>query len=471
MVRFIASALVLGLIFFIIGRCQLNNAAVGMGQSIYDTIAVIVDIKSSIARYYHRHQKLPNSNHDLKAPPPEQYARKSKLLRDIEVLENGIIYVRFQAENKGSPVELVYIPKPTSKYSFKWHCESFNLTKHWRSVIPEVCSETKAPFNKDLHVKPDTESYIKQVTEQQRQANKTQQPTENRLNCDAMAKANNGFVHIGKESVALVIPNRWENTLSIAKPQSLHSTAHLGLENYLVYFADNRLYWLKPEEPKPLQSSVFLNQPNRFIRDGEFFWANSGPGLIKISLCDQSEPNIKAQYPMNLGVYSVVNDFRILDNFAFLTTSQKTNRHLNSALQIVQLLPNKTIGFLKLEGKAKGLTVKDRYAFIANDRFGIAVVDIFDVTLPRLLQRTTTKDAALDILPMDNFFIVADRLAGVSVYVTDNTNLLHVKTIPTHSAAIQLSKINSQAIAVSLKNGETKLLEWNNGNLTPVDLN
>ena len=115
--------------------------------------------------------------------------------------------------------------------------------------------------------------------------------------------------------------------------------------------------------------------------------------------------------------------------------------------------------------------MEGRIAYVANGTRGIAIIDVFDPTIPRLLRQVATMDFASDMLLKGQYLLVADRLAGLRVYQLVGDSIVEVQSIPTEAAAIQLTSLSDQYIGVSFKNGTTALYQWPDNKVVPVALN
>jgi hypothetical protein len=173
---------------------------------------------------------------------------------------------------------------------------------------------------------------------------------------------------------------------------------------------------------------------------------------------------------MNLGAFNRISDFLLQDGRAYLSTQESVVGSPASALQITLLQSGRTAGFLKLDGKAQGLALNGRYLYVATGSYGIAVVDIFDATLPRLLRRVSTRDAAQDLLLLDGQLLVADRLGGLALFQLQDDQLQLVSRPSTTLTAEQLEWLGNGYVSVTAKDGTTSLWRWQHGVLTAVEL-
>ncbi|MEZ5511563.1 MAG: hypothetical protein R3F47_16995 [Gammaproteobacteria bacterium] len=469
MIRLVVSGVLLVVFVILLGRCQLGNVGVGMGLTLHDTLSVIMGVQSDIERYHYANQRLPQNNRELGAPPPQQFNRKSPLIRDIEILRDGVVYIRLQAENKGRPVELVYRPKAESQYRLQWQCESFNITKEWRALLPQVCADAVAAFDRAAFVEPDTSEYLERVTREQREAAVINVEEITRPECEA-ALATPAFVQVTADTVALwSLGETPKPVLRVPRPATMHRTALLGRGDRLLAYADDRLHSADARNPQLTASTVAAFNTSRWRWQDNTLWLNSGPALLTIDLCDRS-PRIATQYLMNLGAFNRISDFLLQDGRAYLSTQESVVGSPASALQITLLQSGRTAGFLKLDGKAQGLALNGRYLYVATGSYGIAVVDIFDATLPRLLRRVSTRDAAQDLLLLDGQLLVADRLGGLALFQLQDDQLQLVSRPSTTLTAEQLEWLGNGYVSVTAKDGTTSLWRWQHGVLTAVEL-
>lgn len=467
MMRFVVSGFFLIVIVILIGRCQLGNVNVGMAQSLHDTVGEIMGIKSQIERFHYDRKKLPGENRDLGLPPPQQFNRRSPLIRHFEVLKGGVVFIQLTAENKGKPVEVIYRPAVESKYRLRWTCESFNLTKEWRGVLPDVCADATTPFDRSLLADDtNTEDYLARVTREQRAATERPEESAPEPAC-AAASLQPGFVQVSENEVALWKlgdrPSRW---FAQQRPEDMGRTAFFALEDRLYFYAGDRIQLARPQQ-FPRASDIHLFNTSRWRWLGDRLWVNSGPALITIDPCANGF-GIDTQYLMDLGAFNRITDFIIQDGLVFMSTEESVPGSQGTAIQIVQLPSNRALGFFKLEGKAYGLARDGRYLYVANGSYGITVLDIFDVISPRQVRRVSTRDAAMDVLVQDKQLLLADRLGGLALYQRQDDNLTLVQQAATDITAEQLQPLGNDYVGVTAKDGTTTLWRWRHGLLEKV---
>ncbi|MBA55435.1 MAG: hypothetical protein CMK89_13350 [Pseudomonadales bacterium] len=473
MIRYVSSAVILTVIMVVLlGRCQFGSASIEAMSAAYNAVSSISHVKQQISMYYYDNQTLPASNIELRQPEPEQFGRRAPLLKRIEVLPGGILFAQFTAENKGIPVELVFTPSEDGKYRLNWECRSYNLTQALREALVENCSDSESPFDREYFARQEqlarsTDTYLEQVTAAQRE--KDTPPIET-IDCAPFQEARNDFLHITADRVEYwslkAAPQR---QYSFPRPDSSLSTANRAVNGAAYLYLGDRLTRFDADHPAGQPSQVNLLQPHRIRRQQEILLADSGVGITRIDLC-KPLPVIKDTYLLELGAYNQIQDF-ILDNGLIYLTAQETHRtQSNSALQLVSLRSNRPLGFLRLEGNSRGIAVAGRIAYVANGAQGIAVVDVFDPTIPRLLKRFSTMDFASDLIMKGEHLLVADRLAGLRVYRVAEESITEIQSLPTEAAAIQLQPLTDNYIGVSFKNGTTALYQWLNNKVVPVAL-
>lgn len=472
MMRFVVSGFLLVVIVILLGRCQLGNVGVGIGLSLHDTVSVIHTVKNQVERFHYDRQKLPAENRDLGQPPPHLFGNKSPLIRHLEVLRGGLIYIQLTADNKGKPVELVYRPTVESRYRLRWTCESFNLTKEWRGVLPDVCADAPAAFDRTAYEDTSTEDYLARVTREQREAAEQATGREDEPPCVASA-LQAGFVRIDANQLSLWElgarqPHELSQGFSLQRPAVMGRTAFLALGDRLYFYAGDRIQVARPQLP-PKASDIHLFTTSRWRWSDNRIWVNNGPALITIDPC-ATRFRIDTQYLMDLGAFNRITDFIIEDGVAMLSTEEAIPGSQASAIQIVRLPSNRALGFFRLEGKAHGLARAGRYLYVANDSYGVTVVDLFDLTAPRLLRRVSTRDAAMDVLVRDNQLLLADRLGGLTLYQRQDDNLTLIQRASTDITVEQLQDLGNDYISATAKDGTTTLWRWQHGLLEAVSL-
>ena len=473
MIRFVSSAVILTIIAVVLlGRCHYDNASVNAMASAYSAAASVSHVKQQIATYYYDHQKLPDSNVELRQPEPEQFGRRAALLKRVEVLPGGILYAQFTAENKGVPVEVVYTPSRDGKYRLTWECASYNVTQGIREALMDNCADMASPFDRESlarqqAISRSADSYLEQVTAAQREK---EVPKPKTVDCTPFQQAANDFLHITAEKVGYW---RLEPTpkplFSFPRPDDSPATAYRALNGNAYLYFNNRLTQFNEDHPEGQPSRVNLLQPHRLHREKSMLLADSGVGITRIDLC-QSLPKVKDTYLLELGAYNQIQDFLIDNGLVYLTALEGNRAQTHSALQLVSLRSNRPLGFLKLEGISRGIAVSGRIAYVANGAHGISIVDVFDPSIPRLLKRVSTMDFASDLLLKDDYLVVADRLAGLKVYKQVDDSIVETQSIPTDAAAIQLQALSDRYIGVSFKNGSSALYQWQNNKVIPVEL-
>lgn len=468
MVRFVVSGFLLVVIVILIGRCQLGNVGVGMGLALHDTVSVIHTVKNQIERFHYDRQALPAENRDLGQPPPHLFGNKSPLIRHLEVLKGGVLYIQLTGENRGHPVELVYRPTVESRYRLRWACESFNLTKEWRGMLPDVCADAPALFDRAAFEQPDTGDYLARVTREQRAAAEQAMasPAEPACVADALKP---GFVQVSDSEVTLwrlgVVPAR---RFALPRPADMARTGFMALEDRLYFYAGNRVQRARAQQAAQV-SMVHLMGTSRWRWFDGRLWMNSGPALVTIDPCLNTFA-MDTQYLMDLGAFNRIVDFVLQDGLALLSTAESTPGSQFSAIQIVRLPANRALGFIRLEGRAYGLARAQRHLYVANGSHGLTLIDLFDPTAPRLVRRFSTRDAAMDVLARDNQVLVADRLGGLALYQREDDNLILVQRTGNNITAEQLHDLGDDYISVAAKDGSTSLWRWRFGLLEPVGL-
>lgn len=474
MIRYVSFAAVLTVILvLVLGRCQQDTtASIEAMNATYQAVTAISQVKQQINMHYYDHQALPSSNAELRQPEADQFSRRAPLLKRIEVLPEGVLFVQFSAENKGVPVEVVYTPSLDGRYRLTWECRSYNLTQPLRQSLLEHCSDADRPFDRDHLARQEalaqsTDNYLDQITAEQREKDT---PKAESFDCTPFQEAANDFLHITAEHVEYWTLEPLQRSFHFPRPTGSHATAFRAVNGYAYLYQGDRLAQFSADHPDGELSKVNLLQPHRFRRQQELLLADSGVGITRIDLCKPT-PAVKDTYLLQLGAYNQIQDF-ILDNGLVYLTAQEANRgNSNSALQLVSLRSNRPLGFLKLEGSSRGIVVEGRIAYVANGTRGIAIVDVFDPTIPRLLRQVATMDFASDLVLKGQYLLVADRLAGLRVYQLVGDSIVEVQSIPTEAAAIQLTPLSDQYIGVSFKNGTTALYQWQDNKVVPVALN
>ncbi len=474
MLRYISSAVILTILMVIfLGRCHYSNMTVGVMGPAYDAASSIGYVKQQIDRYYYDHQKLPTSNAELRQPAPTQFSRRSPLLKAVEVLPGGILFARFTAENKGRNVELVYTPSRDGKYRLNWTCTSYNLTQPLRDALADSCSDSDTPFDRERFAREEAlarsaDEYLEQVTSTQRQKTAPEPET---FDCGALEESADDFLQISADTVTYwSLKSTPKARFSFPRPDDSRATTHWALNGHGYLYHGNRLALFDAQTPAGKPSRVNLLQPNRFRRQGDLLLADSGVGITRIDLC-QPVPQVKDTYLMELGAYNQIQDFTLHNGLAYLTALEANRARSGSALQIVSLRSNRPLGFLKLEGKSRGIALSGRTAYVANGARGISIVDVFDPTIPRLLQRVSTMDFASDLMVRGDYLLVADRLAGLRLYQRVGDTVVEIQSVSTEEAAIQLRALSDDYIGVSFKDGSSGLYRWQNNKVSPVALN
>lgn len=468
--KLITLAIVLGAVVFVIRQWDVAGMrGPDIGLAVHDAVSTIQNTKTQVERFHYDQQKLPASNRDLGLPPPQHFVQKSALLRDVEVLQNGVVFVRMKAMNRDRPVELVLTPKEKNQYQLDWTCESYNITREWRQALMDLCTDAPQPFDRDAWVQQHDETYLARVVQEQRKQQETSVKLIER-NCEAMAAAPDTFVQITDTAVRVwLLQDVPQKLFATSRPAGLNAYTHAGFGENLYLYAENRMLSATRAKPDFFSSAVYLFNPTRLRRAGELLWANTGAGLSSIDTC-AGYPELKTQYLFELGAFNQITDFQLYDNLALLTVSEASGAGNSSALQVVVLQPNRALGFLKLEGNARGVVMRDRYAYVANGSWGIAVVDVFDKTLPRLLKRVTTQDAAMDILLQDDYLLVADRMAGFSLFALRDNEPVLLENTPTTAPLAKLVPLQNGYISAISQNGTTSLWRWRDKKLQPVTL-
>lgn len=474
MVRYVSSALILTVVLVVLlGRCHYSNMTVGMMGPAHNAVARIGDLKHAIDMHYYDHHQLPDSNLELRKPEPDQYGKQAALLQRLEVLPGGILYAQFAAENKGIPVELVYTPSTAGRHRLNWTCSSYNLTQALRDALWEPCGDAAAAFDREQALRPQelaqsADDYLQRVTAIQREkiSNTPREP----MDCSALQQAGNDFLHITARRIEYwSLQDDRQRRFALDRPQDNSSPAHWALNGNAYLYRNNRLQVFNADHPAGLLTPIHLLQPYRIRRDGSLLLANTGVGVTRIDLC-RPEPAIKDTYLLELGAYHQIQDFVPANNLIYLT-AQEPNRGLShSALQIVSLRSNRPVGFLKLEGQSRGIAIAGRHIYVANGARGIAILDGFDPTMPRLQSRIATQDFASDLLLQGDYLLLADRLAGLKVYYRDGDSLALAQALPTAQAAIQIKRLTERYFAVSFKNGTTALYQWQDNKAAPIEL-
>ncbi|RLU00680.1 hypothetical protein [Ketobacter sp.] len=473
MLRFVSSAVILTVLLVVfVGRCHYNTVSVGALGSVYDAVSTVAHVKQLIDRYYYDHQQLPGSNLELRQPDPLQFGRRAALLKQVEVLPGGILYAVFTAENKERNVELVFTPETDGKYRLKWQCTSYNLTEALREALLTPCADSDAPFDREHFARQEAiarsaDTYLEQVTAAQRQITPTQVET---VDCSPLQTAADDFLHITADQLSYwTLSPQPELQYQLPRPEGSPATAYWAVRGKLYLYQGSRLAQFDADRPAGISSRVNLLQPHRFRRQGELLLADSGIGITRIDLCPP-QPKIRDNYLLELGAYNQIRDF-ILDNgLVYLTAQEAQRTDASAALQVVSLRSNRPLGFLKLEGQGGGIALSGRRAFVANGSHGIALVDVFDPTIPRLLKRVATMDFASDLLLHEQHLLVADRLAGLRVYRLTEDSLVETQVLTTDGAAIQLQEFDHSYVGVRFKDGTSALYQWQDNKVTPVAL-
>ena len=474
MVRYVSSALILTVLMVVfLGRCHYSNMSVGMMGPAYNAVSRVSDLKHTIDMHYYEHNTLPASNLELRKPEPDQYGKQAALLQHLEVLPGGILYVQFTAENKGIPVELVYKPTIESSYRLNWTCSSYNLTQALRDALWEPCGDAPAAFDREQAIRPQeleksADDYLAQVTAAQRQKHvKAPQET---IDCEALQLAGNDYLHINPDHIEYwSLQTQPERRFRFERPENNAPAAHWGLYDSAYVYRESRLWTYNADHPQGVATTINLLNPYRLYRDQDLLIANTGVGLTRIDLC-QPQAKVKDTYLLELGAYSQIQDFVMVNNLIYLTALEPNRGQAHSALQIVSLRSNRPLGFLKLEGQSRGLAVVGRRIYVANGTRGIAILDGFDPSMPRLLSRIATMDFASDLMLHNDYLVLADRLAGLKIYYLDGDSLALTQTLPTDQAAIQVKRLSERYFSVSFKNGTTALYQWQNNKVVPVAL-
>ena len=459
------------LMVLLLGRCHDNNATVHLAMSSYGVISTVLNVRTQIDHYYYEYQELPDSNAAIRQPEPNEFSRKAPQLQRLEVLPGGKLFVQLTAQHEGQPIEFTYTPTIDDNYRLSWTCSSYNLTQHWHQLLPGLCSDAAAPVDltevsQQAEQQAAADHYLEQLSSEQRGIEQAR-PT---FDCSVIQQASSDFLYINGDQVEY-----WElgaqpqRLFSFPRPELAHQTAHWALAGNAYLYVNNRLQVFSQAQPDGSSTQINLLNPYRFQPAGTTLLANSGVGLTRIDLC-QPTPKVKDNYLLELGAFNQIEDFLIIDNLMFLSALEAHRGNTYSALQIVSLKSNRSIGFLKLEGNSGGIAINGRLAYVANGSHGIAVVDIYDLTVPRLLSRVSTMDYASDLLILDDHLIVADRLAGLKVFQIQGESLHLTQALPTVQAAIQIKPLQPPYFSISFKNGSSALYQWYNNKVITVEL-
>lgn len=464
MLRYVFAGFFLIVFVLWLGRYEMSHVNVGMGQSLHDTLNTVASVKSKIEIFNYENKSLPKANQDIGIAPPDQFTHKSPLIKHVEVLRDGLLFVQFTAENKGIPVELVLRPERQANAKLFWRCESYNMTPQWTGVMTDPCVESAAPFDRESYLQHDPGAYVTQVMREQRVAEpkKDAQFPE----CDA-GTLHSGFVEVTSEkSTAWSVADLSKPIISVARNQSSLNTPAIAVGDFLLGYALDRVRRVHSNYGETVSDINLINTSRwRWIKDR--IWMNSGSALISVNPC---EPDLKVdkKYFLDLGTYSRITDFLVQDGLGILATEATIPGSNESAIQVVNLDNNRVVGFLKLDGRANGLDRYDRNLYVANGTQGIAVLDIFDIMNPRLVRRVVTRDAAMDVMASEGHLALADRMGGVMLYDIQDDNLNSPRAINSEIAAIQINSLENNYVSVSGKDGNTSLWRWQNGNLISI---
>lgn len=469
--RFVASGLVLTVIFVVVvGKNHFNNVNVGLMMPVYDALSSIDYVKGRILDHHYKTGELPNSNQDIHVSQPDGFKRKSSLLQSVTVYPGGVVHAIFTSEIDGQNSEIVYRPVKESRYNLNWKCTSYRLTQQWQDAMHDICQIADTPFDyqqyaREAELEQKTDHYLAQVQQDQRQQSPKQPKT---IDCPDLAHASNQFLHLSPTQFSVYkLPSLTK--LGAAERPDSSRIPHWAVHDQNYAYLNNRLAFFDNQSSTPTSTNIHLPGASRFYRTADQLWSNMGAGLARIKLCG-SKSKIQDKFLLDLGSYNALIDFYLLDKWALITSQQNHTNQDTSALQLVSLNTNRVFGFLKLKGNGYGVTGNQLVAFVANGSYGISVIDLYNPSLPKLVATVPTQDVAMDVKIMGNYLIVADRLAGLALYIIEGHQLHAIQTLATGIGAVQLNLLTDTLFSVTFRDGTTQLFELNNGTLNRVNL-
>jgi hypothetical protein len=168
------------------------------------------------------------------------------------------------------------------------------------------------------------------------------------------------------------------------------------------------------------------------VADSTAYVAN-GPDLLVLDVADPASPSLQVSYQPPESVYAI----QVLDSRAYLLAGdlgRTTTPNRLLILDIANLMDIRVLGSCNLPGPSNDLHVTNSTAYVADDEFGLQILDVSDPTAPTVLASTATGWHGWQVTAVGDHAYLADTLRGVAIIDVSNPNspaLLSTRERPT----------------------------------------